>query len=393
MDKKDIIMGVLLIGIVGVSGGLGFVLVSWAPKETQQTPTYLSGLPDNWDTAPNSTYIILNNQTHSNIKIYFKDILEKIQTFQNTQKGAYDTGIELKTIIDPETDIPITGISIIDLFDQYHTFFPGAINFVSKQDDFGQTNVFSTSAADILEKVEDGEEDLIIAIAANKQWLAESPLGAKYGNFTLIGEAMDAKIYNLEQINVLSNWTLDVYVDGLLKLSLQPDNITDASYQYDYIYSYDRSDDWNLNRHYWGINISMICDWVGLNDSVDFELKALAADNWAAPHGKPSKRGLTETEVYHGLEWNSTYWDYVNETEANPDGVPLPDDYDELPILLAYDIQVLGEYDLISGDINPAWSSSKKCGFGHGPYVVIIPGRTRSNQIKMINAIDIITNP
>ncbi|MFX0041518.1 MAG: hypothetical protein ACFE8L_01285, partial [Candidatus Hodarchaeota archaeon] len=364
MKPKDAIIGILLIAVVSLAGGLGFFLATWEPKETEKNPTYLSGLPDTWETAPNSTYIILNNQTHYNIKIYLKDILEGILTFQNSQQGAYDTGIELKTIIDPETGIPITGISITDLLDQYHTYFPGLITFVSKQDDYGQTNMFITSAADILEKIEGAEENLIIAISANKQWLAESPLGAKYGNFTLIGEAMDARIYNLEQINVLSYWTLDVYVDGLLKLSLLPNNITDASYQYNYTYFYDRSDDWNLNRHYWGINISMICDWVGLNDTTDFELKAFAADNWAAPHGRPTRRGFTETEVYHGLEWNSTYWDYINKTTANPDGVPLPDDYDGLPILLAYELQILGEYDLISNNTNPAWPSKKMCGFG-----------------------------
>jgi len=392
MKSKDIIIGVLLIISVGLAGGLGFILIAWQPQTTSP-PNYLSGLPDDWSTAPNSSYLILNNQTHSDIKVYFEDILKAIETYQNSQPSAYKTGLEIKTIIDPDTNIPITGFSITDLFDEYHTYFPGEINFLSEEDVYGQRNIFITSASDILEKVEDGDETLMIAIAANKQWLADSPLGDKFGNFTLIGEGMDARVYNLEQINVLSNWTLDIYVDDELKLSLQPNNITDVSYKYSYEYSYDRSDDWNMNRYYAGVNLSMLCDWVGLNDSVDFELKAWAADNFAAPHGSSKKRGFTEIEVYHGLEWNSTYWDYVNSTDPGDPGVPLPDVYDDLPIILAYELQILGEYDGTSTAINPSWPSKKICGFGNGPYVLMVPGRVRSWQIKMINRIEIITNP
>ncbi len=392
MKSKDIIIGVLLIISVGLAGGLGFILITWEPKTTSP-PTYLSGLPDDWSTAPNSSYLILNNQTHSDIKVYFEDILKAIDTYQNSQTNAYETGLEIKTIIDPDTNIPITGFSITDLFDEYNTYFPGEIHFLSEEDVYGQRNIFNTSASDILEKLEDGDETLMIAIAANKQWLADSPLGDKFGNFTLIGEGMDARICNLEQINVLSNWTLDIYLDDELKLSLQPNNITDASYKYSYIYSYNRSDDWSMNRYYAGVNLSMLCDWVGLNDSVDFELKAWAADNFAAPHGSSKKRGFTEIEVYHGLEWNSTYWDYVNSTDPGDPGVPLPDVYDDLPIILAYELQILGEYDGTSTAINPSWPSKKICGFGNGPYVLMVPGRVRSWQIKMINRIEIITNP
>jgi hypothetical protein len=393
MKSKDIVIGILIIIATGLAGGLGFVVATWEPKTTVNPPTYLSGLPEDWSTAPNSTYLILNNQTHSDVKIYFEDILKAIDVYQNAQASAYDTGIELMTIIDPETDIPITGISITDIFDQYHTYFPGEIEFASVEDTYGQRNVFKTTAGDLLEKMYDGEENIMIAIAANNQWLADSPLGEKFGNFTLVGEGMDARIYNLEQINVLSNWTLDIYVDDVLQLSLQPNNVTALSYKYGYTYSYDRTDDWSLNRYYAGVNLSILCDWVGLDDTVDFELKAYAADNWAAPHGKPSKRGLNQTEVYNGLDWNSDYWDYVNSTGVGDPGIPLPDVYDDLPIILAYELQILGEYDGTSTATNPAWPAIKTCGFGHGPYILIIPGRERSNQIKMINRIEITTNP
>jgi len=393
MKTKDVIIGILIIIATGLAGGLGFVVATWEPRTIINPPNYLSGLPDDWSTAPNSTYLIINNQTHSNVKIYFEDILNAIEVYENAQPSAYDTGIELMTIIDPETNIPITGFSITDLFDQSENYFAGDIEFASIEDDFGQRNVFSTSGSQLLEKLEDAEENIMIAIAANQQWLADSPLGEKYGNFSLVGEGMDSVIYNLEEINVLSDWMLNIYVNDVLTLSLDPVNITDLSYNYSYVYKYDRSDDWGMNRYYNGLNLSILCDWVGLNDSANFTLKARAADGWAAPHGSSSRRGLTADEVYNGLPWNSTYWDYVNETVSEPDGVPLPDVYDDLPLLLAYELQILGEEDDESSATNAPWPAKKTCGFGHGPYLLIIPGRTRNNQIKMINTIEITYYP
>ena len=140
MKTKDLVIGILIIVATGLAGGLGFVVATWEPKTTTTPPTYLSGLPDDWSTAPNSTYLILNNQTQSNIHIYFEDILKAIEVYENAQPSAYDTGIELMTIIDPETSIPITGFSITDLFDEYYTYFPGDIEFTSPEDDFGQKN-------------------------------------------------------------------------------------------------------------------------------------------------------------------------------------------------------------------------------------------------------------
>ncbi|GAI63536.1 unnamed protein product, partial [marine sediment metagenome] len=56
MENKDIIIGILLIASVGLAGGLGFVLISSPPST--ETPTYLFGLPDDWSTAPNSSYFM-----------------------------------------------------------------------------------------------------------------------------------------------------------------------------------------------------------------------------------------------------------------------------------------------------------------------------------------------
>jgi len=382
MEKKDIILGILLITIIGIAGGLGFVLLTWQPKPSE-TSIYKTGLPDDFTTAPTTASFMLNNQTHSNISITLGDLLDFVEIYESSEEGEYETSIGTATIIDPITNVPITGVRILDVLEAYYTYFAGEINFGGL--------AFSTTGQGLVNKILNKgiSEEVIIGIAANKQWLADSPYGSLWGDFCIIGENMPEQIFQLEEVNVVSNWTLDVYVDGILELSLEPYELIDIPESYSFTYSYDRSDDWNLNRKYWGINMSTICDWVGLNDTVNFTLKAHAADGWAAPHLK--KRGLTFTEVYHGIEWNSTYWGYVNETETNPDGVPLPDEYEDLPISIVYALQVLGEYDGESNATNPIWSTRKICGYSHGPFVCVIPGTARSNLVKYIYKIEITT--
>ncbi|MFW9987578.1 MAG: hypothetical protein ACFFC3_02900 [Candidatus Odinarchaeota archaeon] len=383
MEKKDIILGILLIAVVGISGGLGYVLLTWQPKPSGTT-TYETGLPDDFSTAPTTASFMLNNQTHTNITITLADLLNFIEIYENTEEGAYETGIGTSTVIDPNTNIPITGVRILDVLEAYHTYFAGELNFG------GLT--FSTTGQELVNKILNKKisEEVIIGISADKKWLADSPYGSIWGDFMIIGENMPEQIFQLEEINVVSNWTLDVYVDDVLELSLEPNDLIDIPESYSFSYSYDRTDDWSLNRTYWGVNISTICDWVGLSEIDNFSLYAHAADGWAAPHLK--KRGLTTAEVYHGLEWNSTYWGYINETESNPDGVPLIDGYDDLPISIAYALQYLGEYDGESNATNDKWPTRKICGYSHGPFVCVIPGTTRGNLVKYIYKIEIIIN-
>jgi hypothetical protein len=233
---------------------------------------------------------------------------------------------------------------------------------------------------------------VIIAIAANKEWLQDSPLKNTWGNFTLVAEGTGAKVCNLEEINVDNNWTLDVYLDEQFQFSLEPNNVT--ALQTKYNYSYDRDDFWNYNREVIGLNLSLICDWAGMNDSINFEVKARAADGWASPHGSSKRPGFTEDEVYYGLENDSRYWGYVNESETYPDGVALPEDInDGKPIIIAYSQRLLGESNPDTGYENPVWSEQQKMGIAHGPYTVIMPGGTRDKFVKWIYQIEINTIP
>ena len=79
-EGSKVLIGILLIGIVGISGGLGFVIIAgpnlFGPPP--EGPTNLYGLPDDWSTAPNASYLMIYNQTGTSIQVTLNDILEGV---------------------------------------------------------------------------------------------------------------------------------------------------------------------------------------------------------------------------------------------------------------------------------------------------------------------------
>lgn len=383
MDRKDIALGILLIAVVSLAGGLGFVIVINSTKVPVIEPFFLDGLPDDWSTAPNSTYFTFYNQTGGPFFITLGDILEGVNLAEVGEQ--YEKRIFTSTIIDPITGLHITGVNILDFLEAYDTYFAGNITFASKEDRFGQKQTLSTDAPTLVEKVygSKNKEPVIIALAANKTWLADSTYGDVWGNFSIFGKNMVNNLYNLDELRVSSNWTVKVKVNnGAQILYLSPNNLT--SNPFTFTYSYDRDDDWNLNRQYWGTNMSTIIDYTIANGVPDFNLTIYAADGWKTPSKFESAKFYNKTEVYNGLTYDSIHWDYVNETS-----VPLPDVYGELKMNLAFALKINGEYDGAGTDTNPIWPYSKFCGYSYGPYVLVIPGRTRSNLLKFVTEIAI----
>ncbi|TXT65004.1 MAG: hypothetical protein BAJALOKI1v1_480013 [Promethearchaeota archaeon] len=411
MEVKDGIIGVLIVALVGLAGGLGYVIISQGPTSTTlpnlptgttTTTTYESGLPDDWTTAPNSSYFLLNNQTQSGINITLGDILEQVIINEATEKYNFSTGIGVTTMYDPDTGIPVTGIYLTDFFDIYYTYFPGDIIFTSHEDDEGTSESLSISAYDLLDKTErkDTSEKMIIALAANKKWLQNSQFKDTWGDFTVIAEDTGSRVCNLKEINVTSNWTLTVEVDGIKKLELSPYNITNSP-SHTYNYTYDRFDKWNYDREITGINLSKICEWAGVDENDNFEVKARAVDGWASPHGKPWRPGFTEDDVYNNIDYDSRYWDYVNSTDGfeEDDGHPLPASTvtNDMSIMIVYSQKLNdGEIDLSANPpypTNPEWPEHKMVGMKHGPYIIAVPGRIRENFIWGIYKIEINTIP
>ncbi|MBD3195623.1 MAG: hypothetical protein GF317_11235 [Candidatus Lokiarchaeota archaeon] len=379
METKDGIIGILIIALIGLGGGLGFIILTGSQTPTgPTTPTYSSGLPDDWSTALNSSYFMFSNQTHSDIMVNLSFILEKVAIGLNAEKYYEDPGMGLKTIVEPNTGIPVTGIHLLDLLYYMNTPFPGQLSF----------DLYSADAKEIVNKIEnkDIEEDVIIAIAANKQWLAESPLGESWGNFSLVGEDTGVQVINIKEMAVEDYWEVDVYVDGQFKFSMDPSNISSApSTTYDY--GYQDNDDWNFNRSVTGLNLSTICKWAGMDESKNFEVRAIAVDGFSTPF--PWKPALSTSDVYNGLEQSSSNWGRVNTT-----WVKLPADInDGKPIIISYKQQLLGEQNP-SGVQNPKWVNGPQTwGVKYGPYQLIIPGMTRSGLVGMITQINIDTVP
>ena len=105
MDKKTIAIGVLLITIVGLAGGLGFVIIAGPSLfgPVPEGPTNLFGLPDDWSSAPNSSYFMLYNQTGASIQVTLKDILDGVALALEEQAAGGPEINEYKDIIYPYT--------------------------------------------------------------------------------------------------------------------------------------------------------------------------------------------------------------------------------------------------------------------------------------------------
>ena len=381
MENKDIIIGILLIASVGLAGGLGFVLISSPP--TTETPTYLFGLPNDWSTAPNSSYFMLYNQTGASLKVTLKDILDGValayeeQNANGSEINEYKKVIYPYTFLDSSSGLPVAGVDILDVLEAYDTNFGWDLKFTSN---IGSEFEMTTTTGNIITKMYEGsEESVIIVIAANKKWLGESALGDQWGNFSIVGEQMSSALYDLQKIDVLSNWTVEVVVNGTVEYVIDPMNMTYNGY--DDVYHYDRTDWWSFNRHYWGRNISEIISHTsaaGLN----YTMRAWSVDGWASPRpfGKKPEVPYNNTEIENGILPPRETWDLINDTV-----VPMP--LTDLLMNLVYADQEFGETG--QGITDPIWPYRKMCGYHRGPFYLLVPGRPRDVYISHVNRIEI----
>jgi len=381
MENKDIIIGILLIASVGLAGGLGFVLITSPPPT--ESPTYLYGLPDDWSTAPNASYFMLYNQSGASIQVTLKDILDGValayeeQSAGGSEINEYKKVIYPYTFLDPSSGLAVAGVDILDILEAYYTNFGWDLKFTSNlESEFEMT----TTTGNIINKMYEGsKESVIIAIAANKQWLGESALGAQWGNFSIVGEQMDSAIYDLQKIDVLSNWAVEVVVNGTVEYVIDPMNMTYNGY--DDTYHYDRDDWWSFNRHYWGRNISEIISHTSAA-GFNYTMRAWSVDGWASPRpfGKKPEVPYNNTEIEKGILPPRESWDLVNDT-----AVPLP--LTDLLMSLVYADQEFGETG--QGITDPIWPYRKMCGYHRGPFYLLVPGRPRDVYISHVNRIEI----
>lgn len=383
MENKDIIVGILLIAVVGLSGGLGYMLIAgpslYGPPAEQ--PTDLFGLPDNWSNAPNSSYFTLYNQTGASIQVTLGDILEGVSLALEEQTAAgpaineYKKVIYPYTFLEPSTGLYLTGVDLLDILEAYDTNFGWDIELVSS---YGHSMNITTG--DIISKMYEGDKhSVIVVIAANKQWLAESPLGPSWGDFSLVGELMTSAIYNLENVTVGTSWKVEVVVNGTVEYVINPSNM--ALNAYDDTYAYDRDDWWTFNRHYWGRNISEIISHTSAS-GLNYTARVWSVDGWASPRpfgGKKEYR-YNNTEVELGINPPRETWDEVNSTST-----PLPDT--DLLMAIVFADQEFGESG--QGITDPVWPYRRVCGYNRGPFYLIVPDRPRETYLSHVTTIEI----
>lgn len=390
MENKDIFLGFLLIAVVGLSGGLGYVFIAGpsifkSPIDCPECPTDppldLFGLPDDWSTAPNSSYFMLFNQTGASIQVTLGDILDGVALALEEQAAAgpaineYKKVIYPYTFLEPSTGLYITGVDLLDVLEAYDTNFGWDIQLNS-----GYGHSINITTGDIISKMYEGDEEpVILAIAANKHWLANSSLGPHWGNFSLVGELMTSAIYDLESVTVGTSWKVEIVVNGTVEYVINPSNM--ALNGYDDVYSYDRDDWWTFNRHYWGRNISEIISHTSAS-GLNYTARIWSVDGWASPRpfgGKKEQR-YNNTEIEYGITPPRETWDEVNLTST-----PLPDT--DLLMALVFTDQEFGESG--QGITDPIWPYRRTCGYNRGPFYLIVPDRPRETYLSHVTTIEI----
>lgn len=429
MDTKDGIIGCLLIGIVALAGAIGYLSVvlpgSDSDDDDDETKyIYLTepeppfGLPD-FSTAPNSTYFMFYNQTTGvKINVTLKDILEGVALYQEQMADPLHRGINdhkkmisYHTFEDQISGYILTGIDILDLLAKYDTNFGWDIDFTSREHggEGVQTETLKITTGNFISKMYYGsEEKILLVIAANKQWLGESPLASRMGNFSIVGENFNSPLYNLAKINVTSNWTVEVIIDGIKTMELDPYNMTYGVTEQ--TYTYQRWDWWDYNRTYWGRNVSEIINYNSTLAAGDFDVYFETVDKFTAPFQK-KYRAYNKTEIMVGISNNGTHvneWtekgkDLVNNSnyikyEEVYDGIPLLATHLRMALVFKeqelgesgmYGRESQGEYDITIDD--PPWPYPKYIAYRSGPYRIVVPGRTRDNYINHIKKIHITT--
>ena len=384
MEKNDFFIGISLITVVVIAGviGLSFIL-----NPSQQQGEGYKGLPADWSTAPSDAYFMLDNQTHM-IKITLSDILEGVALAMEEDQDTSGSRInEYKDIIFCYqfyyNSHLVTGVDLLAVLEKFDTFYANTINLTAK----GQTEQEQVSSKNIIQKMYQGSEDpLVIAIAADGKWLAESPLGPTHGNFSIIGDDWNIECLNLEKVTVIDNWTVSVKVNGIEEFKIDPLNMTVNEYSANY--SYTRFDDWDYNRQYWGRNISEIISHTSANGK-NYSLRVYAVDGVIGPEEIYSP--YDNFDVEEGINPPFISADRVNRSALNLNGVPLPST--DLRMCLVYKSQEFGECGTYGSPCDPVWPYPKKLGYESGPFSLVVPGRPRGTYVKYIYLINITITP
>jgi hypothetical protein len=333
---------------------------------------------------------MIYNQTGASIKVTLKDILDGVRLALEEQAAGgpgineYKNVIYPYTFLDPVSGYYITGVDLLDILEKYNTRLGWDLTFTSS---YGHTLELTTG--DIISRMYHGDEDpIIVAIAANKKWLGESPLAPNWGNFSFIGKQFPSAIYDITEVSVMSNWTVEVVVDGTVEYTIDESNM--RLNQYDDEYHYDRDDWWDFHRHYWGRNISEIISHTSAAGN-NYTVRFWSADDWATPwpYGGKKEPRYNNTHIEEGITPPYPQWanGYLNTTADLINATMVPMHKSDLLMSLVYADQELGESG--QGITDPVWPYRRLNGYHRGPFYVLIPGRPRNTYLSHVVRIEI----
>ena len=430
IDKKDATIGLLVIGLVALAGWVGFLYASPVIKtktekeeETIYVPVqvlrdYKSGLPSDWSSAPAAS-LILYNETGDAVTITLQQILEYVEKWEETnedvdpgKKDWWEKRLQPLTVID-SSGVPITGVDITELLRVFDCNFARELEFVSNDPNVKKLKMDIIDITEIFDNDDDDGNNLILGIAADKKWLRHSPIADDAGDFVLIGQEVDYpygannvseiveyKCFDLANISVTKNWTIEVNVfnsNGSPNQTLILDafNITDA-YNAPIHYEYDNTAYWYFNATYEGTKISQIVDYTNAKGK-DYLLNITFSPGDSSPANKTNRGAYSysyyfnSTDVEDGFSSDGTHIvgnhvDYVNwtkGTEPKDTGVRMLST--NLLMCISNKIQYFYSHSGIY--YNDPWDDFYNDGYP--PFKLIIPGLVQSRYYNGVVGINI----
>ncbi|MFX0141301.1 MAG: hypothetical protein ACFFDN_47115 [Candidatus Hodarchaeota archaeon] len=405
IDRKDVAIGLLVIGLVALAGWVGFLYASPVTKtktEEEEETIYITtktktieeiGLPDDWGLAELDASFSVFNETGGEISVKMSDILNGISLYYNqeadplgrkTQEYKYEY-MELRTVDDPLSGRTFTGVNILDVLEFAGVFFAWNISCKTNNVDLYPNAYFNVSTGDIINlDTKPLYLPTIVAIAADGLWLPD--LG--YGNFSIIQGLSSESIYDLKEIRTMSEWEVDIIVDGIVEYQVNRTNIIDPHYPDGWHWEYHKNftGSYNAymggrmtyNRTFWGVNMSYIINQTNAENK-NYTMRAVSVDGWLS-------NIYNNTDINFGLVYPENYG-YVNYTDNPPTGVPLPET--DLLITLVYMEQKFFEYGLFASD--PIWDKGYYDGYNGGAFHIVIPGMTKDQHPGYVKSIEITT--
>ncbi len=364
MEKRNLIITsiiVVAVIIAGVSGGIWLITQIGTTSDT--SPPLQDLKIKYWDGTEKS----INAST----------IIDLIESGDLTQIKFEDT----------ETTgqgYNITGVNVVELFNYFGFHAPWGVKVHNFSDNLDTDVGFMINSDGNMVKNPQTTNPLIIGIMANDNWLKNSPLGAAYGNFSLFGGDLNAStaIMNVTSIEIISEWVIPVYVNGILNYTIDTNKMMEGIGDYNtYHWWYDDNGteyfDWNCTIK--GRTLKNFTKEANILENYNITWDCVDGFSWPSSgyNNTDIESGLVEPSIVN-CTLNATTGDCIPGT-----GFPMPMDSIHAPEgNLMWIVNAEIQHQKV-GSGNP---TSLKLVDG-GPYKLIVPGQLKKGYNKWLTSI------